>query len=78
VNPFDTCAVADTLAMALRMPLAERRARWESLMADVLDHSLSDWRRTFLECLQAPVDAGARAADTPATVPLGPRVVGRR
>ena len=78
VNPFDTCAVADTLALALRMPLRERRARWESLMADVLDHSLSDWRRTFLECLQAPADAGARAADTPTTVPLGPRVVGRR
>jgi trehalose 6-phosphate synthase len=78
VNPFDTCAVADTLALALRMSLRERRARWESLMGDLLDHSLSDWRREFLECLQAPVDTGARAADAPATVPLRPRVVGRR
>ena len=78
VNPFDTCAVADTLAMALRMPLRERRRRWESLMGDLLDHSLSDWRRNFLEALQGPVEAGAGAADTPATTRLRPRVAGRQ
>lgn len=49
VNPFDTCTVADTLALALRMPLAERRRRWESLMADLVDHSLSRWRHEFLD-----------------------------
>src|SRR5690606_9180371 len=37
VNPYDTTGVADQLALAVQMPLAERRRRWERLMAGVME-----------------------------------------
>lgn len=62
INPYDPCAVADTLARALAMPLPERRRRWERLIDNVTAFSLTDWRRDFLAMLEdttafAAVDA---------------------
>ena len=68
VNPFDTCAVADTLALALRMPLKERRRRWEALMGGLVDRPLSSWRRDFLEALQSA--AAGRLAEPAPQIPL--------
>jgi trehalose 6-phosphate synthase len=51
VNPYDTTGMAETLAMSLRMPLSERRQRWERLMATVQHDDVSAWSRGFVECL---------------------------
>jgi trehalose 6-phosphate synthase len=51
VNPFDSCAMADALARALRMPLSERRERWQALHRGLVDDSLDRWRRDFLAAL---------------------------
>ena len=70
VNPFDTCEVADTLALALRMPLAERRRRWEALMADLIDHPIAAWRRDFLDVLRERPVVPAEPDVLPAVVPV--------
>jgi trehalose 6-phosphate synthase len=59
VNPYDPVGVADALAVALRMPLAERRQRWERLMGGVADDDVNAWRRAFIESLSQV--AGQRA-----------------
>ena len=52
VNPADTEEVADALALALAMPLEERRARWRAMM-DVLERQdITAWRRSFLAALR--------------------------
>lgn len=51
VNPHDRDAVAEALQEAMRMPLAERRNRWEAMMAALRDNDVSAWRQSFLEAL---------------------------
>ncbi|MBS3847436.1 MULTISPECIES: trehalose-6-phosphate synthase [Devosia] len=51
VNPFDTDETAEALRMALDMPLKERIARWETLMAAAHKHSVDNWSHSFLERL---------------------------
>ncbi|MGY3040199.1 trehalose 6-phosphate synthase [Rhodanobacter sp. TND4EL1] len=53
VNPADTEEVADALEKALHMPLAERRQRWEAMMAVLRKNDITQWRRNFLETLRA-------------------------
>ncbi|HET7844028.1 MAG TPA: alpha,alpha-trehalose-phosphate synthase (UDP-forming) [Xanthomonadales bacterium] len=65
VNPYDVEATGDTLAAALRMPLAERRARWLALMDGIEREDIGWWRDEFLDALReapAPREANARAA----------------
>ena len=52
VNPYDTEYVADGLQRALAMPVEERQARWESMMAALRANDLGVWRRNFLRALQ--------------------------
>ena len=54
VNPHDPDEVAEALAQALSMPLAERRERHVEMMTVLRRNSLSAWRDRFL------VDLGAR------------------
>lgn len=53
VNPADTEEVADALEMALNMPLAERRERWDSMMAVLHKNNITTWRKNFLGALRA-------------------------
>ncbi|EIL92305.1 alpha,alpha-trehalose-phosphate synthase (UDP-forming) [Rhodanobacter spathiphylli] len=53
VNPADTEEVADALALALKMPLAERRRRWEAMMDVLRTNDITLWRRNFLGTLRA-------------------------
>ena len=48
VNPYDLDGVADAIARAASMPLAERRERWESMMRPITGYDIHAWCRTFL------------------------------
>ena len=52
VNPYDTQGMADSIQQALQMPLAERQARHQKLMARIREHDVHWWRRSFLQALQ--------------------------
>jgi len=53
VNPLDVDGMADALATALKMPLAERRARYDEMMQQLRDNNVSVWRDNFLRDLKA-------------------------
>ena len=53
VNPYDIQGVADALQTALNMPLAERKARWRTLIEGVRRDDVAKWRDAFLERLYA-------------------------
>jgi len=65
VNPYDTSSVADTVQMALCMPLAERKERWAALIDVVREADIGWWRSRFLADLAA---VGSQAAATAASV----------
>ncbi len=51
VNPHDPDALCDGLDQALRMPLAERKSRWQALWAEIADRSPTVWGRSFVAAL---------------------------
>ena len=53
VNPHDVDGMARTIAMALSMPLNERRMRWEAMMIKLRRRSIHRWFADFVEALQA-------------------------
>jgi trehalose 6-phosphate synthase len=53
VNPHDIDGMARVLAMALSMPLAERRKRHEAMMDRLTRHTIQDWFADFIGALQA-------------------------
>jgi trehalose 6-phosphate synthase len=52
VNPYDPESVAGAIAQALAMPLEERRARHQELLARVCENDIDKWHREFLTALQ--------------------------
>jgi trehalose 6-phosphate synthase len=52
VNPMDLAGMADALDLALSMSLAERRARYEDMMAELRANNVSVWRDRFLTDLR--------------------------
>jgi trehalose-6-phosphate synthase len=48
VNPYDTQQVAEAVLRAIRMPLAERRARMQSMRDQIASHSIYDWSEKLL------------------------------
>jgi trehalose 6-phosphate synthase len=63
VNPFDVDQIADALDRALAMPVEERCARYETMMAHLRTHDVHAWRDAFLDALQHP--GGVLAASPP-------------
>jgi trehalose 6-phosphate synthase len=53
VNPFDEQSMVDALHRGLKMPLEERKSRWQSLMANVEEYDIARWRDEFLNTLTA-------------------------
>jgi trehalose 6-phosphate synthase len=51
VNPYDLDGVADAIAHAATMPLAERRERWRSMMDTLERHDITAWRKACLAAL---------------------------
>ena len=52
VNPHDIDGMARTIAMALSMPLHERRLRYEAMMQKLNRHSIQQWFADFVDALQ--------------------------
>jgi trehalose 6-phosphate synthase len=48
VNPYDTQQVAQAILRAIRMPLAERRARMESMREQIASSSIYHWSEKLL------------------------------
>lgn len=55
VNPMDQDELAEAMARALRMPLAERQQRWRAMMDTLQHHTIDDWCNDFLKRLTAPL-----------------------
>ncbi|MDC0610415.1 trehalose-6-phosphate synthase [Vibrio sp.] len=53
VNPYDTEAVAETLAQAMQMPLDERIDRWKKMMAVLRQNDIHAWQKNFRQDLKA-------------------------
>jgi trehalose 6-phosphate synthase len=53
VNPYDLDGVADAIAQASTMPLAERKERWRAMMEILQRHDIEAWRRSYLGALGA-------------------------
>ncbi|HEY8521157.1 MAG TPA: trehalose-6-phosphate synthase [Gammaproteobacteria bacterium] len=61
VNPYDQQGVADAIARALEMPLAERRTRHRELLACLERNDVHNWSRSFLAALEGTrQDPGVR------------------
>ena len=52
VNPHDIDSMARTIAVALAMPLLERRMRWEVMMEKLHRHTIRQWFADFVDALQ--------------------------
>jgi len=51
VNPYDIDGVAEAIAVAADMPLAERRERHASMLKTLRRHDITAWRRGYLAAL---------------------------
>jgi trehalose 6-phosphate synthase len=64
VNPYDPESVANAIARALVMPLAERRERHAASLTRLARNSGADWSTRFLQALRQcprPLDASGKA-----------------
>jgi trehalose 6-phosphate synthase len=52
VNPHDIDGMARTIAMALSMPLTERRMRWEAMMVKLRGSTIQQWFSHFVDTLR--------------------------
>jgi trehalose-6-phosphate synthase len=48
VNPYDTGQMAEAILRAVRMPIAERRARMQVMRERIAAHSIYDWSESLL------------------------------
>ena len=53
VNPYALDGVADAIARAHAMPLAERQRRWRAMMDRITGYDIHAWRRDYLATLTA-------------------------
>lgn len=52
VNPYDTEQMAGAILRAVRMPLAERKARMQTMREQIAGSSIYDWSRSLLSDMQ--------------------------
>lgn len=60
VNPYDTNQVAEAILRAVRMPLAERKARMQTMRAQIASSSIYDWSEKLLTDMREVRQQGAR------------------
>jgi len=61
VNPNDIDDIARNIAIALKMPLDERRERWEAMMKNLRTSSVHTWFADFVGALGSASSAPANA-----------------
>jgi trehalose 6-phosphate synthase len=69
VNPHDIDGMARTIAVALAMPMSERRMRYETMMEKLRSHGIQQWFADFVDTLQESGSEKAAAAPLIAEVP---------
>jgi trehalose 6-phosphate synthase len=72
VNPHDIDGMARTIATAFSMPLAERRMRWEAMMARLRASTIQGWFADFLDALRQTRSEGCASAPPPLAEPPAP------
>jgi trehalose 6-phosphate synthase len=60
VNPYDTEEVAEAILRAVRMPLAERRARMKAMRDQIASSSIYDWSANLLASMRDARERRAR------------------
>jgi trehalose-6-phosphate synthase len=60
VNPYDTEQVAEAILRAVRMPLAERKARMQAMRDQIASSSIYDWSGKLLADMHSVRQQGAR------------------
>jgi trehalose 6-phosphate synthase len=74
VNPHDIDGMAQAIAVALSMPLPERRMRWEAMMARLHRRTIQQWFAEFVDALQQTwIDKDAATRSVTEPPPLRPR-----
>jgi trehalose 6-phosphate synthase len=68
VNPYSPEEIADALALALTMPVEERKARWRKLMDGVVNEDVMWWLDRFITAL----DPETATAGPPSPAPVAP------
>ena len=53
VNPYDTHGTAESIQLALQMPLVERQRRHQKLLERIRSQDVHWWRKTYLDALSA-------------------------
>lgn len=71
VNPYSPEEIADALALALTMPVEERKARWRKLMDGVVNEDVMWWLDRFITALD-PETAATGPAGAPSPAPVSP------
>ena len=66
VNPHDIDGMARVIAMALSMPLTERRLRYETMMDTLKRHTITHWFADFIRALQESQNECAPSIAEPA------------
>lgn len=62
VNPYSPDEISDAIGKALKMPLTERKERWEKMIDIVEKYDVTWWRDSFTDELTGETEAGAGAA----------------
>jgi trehalose 6-phosphate synthase len=66
VNPYDAESVANAIAQALNMPLEERRARHQALLAVVSNYDIDRWQQDFMNALRGENGSAQELQNLPA------------
>jgi len=75
VNPHDIDGMAQAIAVALSMPLIERRMRYEAMMKTLHSQTIQRWFSDFIEALQ---DSQTRKVAAEPIIASGPSLWPRR
>ncbi|MFZ5746775.1 MAG: alpha,alpha-trehalose-phosphate synthase (UDP-forming) [Pseudomonadota bacterium] len=62
VNPMSAEEIADAIGQALRMPLSERKQRWQAMFDMVREQDVMWWRERFTSALMAVENAPSQPA----------------
>ncbi|HEY8611907.1 MAG TPA: trehalose-6-phosphate synthase [Roseomonas sp.] len=77
VNPLDACGMADTMHVALTMPLDERRERHGAMFRRLRQNTVGDWAKNFLSILEGSDSAEAPPTRAAALSVFQPRLASR-